>query len=85
MQAQAPRRARRMYKPGETAPVSGIYTVLHQTHRENHEVVILRGEELPFCRSCQVEVRFQVKQQASHVTHDWDFAGPGSLVLSVRR
>ncbi len=82
---QAPRRARRLYKPGEAAPVSGIYTVQHHAHRENHEVVILRGEELPACRSCKAEVRFYVKHQASHVTHDWDFAGPGCLVLSVRR
>jgi hypothetical protein len=74
-----------MYKPGETAPVSGVYTVFHQGHRENHEVVILRGEELPPCRGCKAEVRFQVKRQSSHVTHDWDFAGPGSPVMSVRR
>ncbi len=82
---QAPRRARKMYKPGDTAPVSGVYMVVHQGHRENHEVVILRGEQLPTCRGCHDAVRFQVKRQASHITHDWDFAGPGSVVLSVRR
>ena len=72
-----------IHLPGELAPVSGIYRVTHLTrHREPHLAVIIRGEELPACRSCKTNVRFEVMHMASHVTHDWDFTAPSGL--SVR-
>jgi hypothetical protein len=80
----APRRAKRVYKPGEHAPVTGIYLVNHGHHRPPHRVIVLRGELLPPCRTCKAEVLFTIEQQASHVTHDFDFAGPGSLMLVTR-
>ncbi len=70
----------RKYKPGHLAPVSGIYKVVHDSHRAAHEVLVLRGEEFPTCRICKLLVRFEVVHPVSHLTHDWDFAG---LVLSA--
>ena len=71
-----------IYRSGTLAPVSGIYRVTHLTgHRKPHLAVIIRGEELPNCRTCQAEVRFEVVQMASHVTHDWDFTAPAGLVV----
>ncbi len=63
-------------KPGHSAPASGIYRVVHKLHRAPHEVVLLRGEELPTCRSCKVDVTFTLVEAVEHVTHDMDFAGP---------
>lgn len=77
------RPVREIHQPGVLAQVSGIYQVTHLTgHRKPHLAVIIRGEELPNCRTCFGNVRFELVQQASHVTHDWDFAAPAGL--SVR-
>lgn len=64
------------YKPGDKAPVSGIYVVTHAGHRPPHEVLIIRGEELPACRTCKLEVVFEVVRAVNHLTHDMDLAGP---------
>lgn len=63
-------------KLGQLAPASGIYRAVHRMHRAPHEVLVLRGEELPPCRSCRAEVTFTLVQALEHVTHDMDFAGP---------
>ena len=71
-----------VYWPGELAPVSGIYRVIHLTrHRQPHLAVIIRGEELPHCRGCKGDVQYEVVQMASHVTHDWDFTAPTGLAV----
>jgi hypothetical protein len=68
------------------APVSGVYRVIHLTqHRPPHEALIIRGEELPACRTCGGNVRFEVTDALSHITHEWDFAGPQGLVVSIGR
>ncbi len=80
------RKAPKVYGPGEFAPVTGVYIVEHLGgHRTPHEVVIIRGEELPACRYCRAKVEFTVKLQASHVTHDIDFSGPTGLTLVHRQ
>lgn len=60
------------------APISGVYTVVHDLHRAPHEALIVRGEVLPACRICKLDVRFRVVEAVSHLTHDWDFAGLGT-------
>jgi len=70
--------AENVFKPGETAPQSGIYKVLHYQHRLYHEVTILAGQSLPECRRCGQEVRFQLVSSAVPVEDDADFqASPG--------
>jgi hypothetical protein len=79
-----PSRDRRFYRPGQIVPVSGIYTVIHQAHRDPHEALAIRGEEFPFCRICRDEVQFQVAHVVPHVTHDFDLAGPQMPIFKAR-
>jgi len=66
MRAATPSRAfRRAYRTGEVAPVTGIYRVVHQEHRPDHDAVIIRSENLPACRTCNGDVQFIVESQAS--------------------
>lgn len=65
-------------------PISGVYTVVHERHREAHEAVAVRGDEFPFCRVCQDRVRFYVEQVLPHVTHDFDLTGPPPKVLKAK-
>ncbi len=65
-------------------PVSGIYTVVHEVHREEHATIAIRGEEFPSCRVCRDEVRFYVAQIVPHVTHDFDLTGPSVYVFRGR-
>jgi len=74
--------AKRKFKPGDLAPITGVYMVVHgSVHRPPHEAVIIRGEQLPACRTCKLDVYFTVVQPMSHITHDWDFSGPEHLII----
>jgi hypothetical protein len=74
--------ARTKFRPGDLAPITGTYRVTHGVpHRDRHQVVIIRGEHLPTCRTCQLNVSFEIVRPVSHVTHDWDFAGPHNLAV----
>lgn len=66
----------RSFRPGETAPVSGTYRVVHLGHRGDHRVLIIRGDEFPGCRRCQQAVRFELVEGIDYAAHDWDLAGP---------
>jgi hypothetical protein len=75
----------RSFRPGELAPVSGVYLVTHLTpHREPHEAMVIRGELLAACRVCRSAVTYEVLQATSHMTHDWDFAGPKGPMVRAR-
>jgi len=65
--------AEKVLKPGEKAPQSGIYKVLHYQHRLYHEVTVLAGQSLPSCRRCGKDVRFQLVSSATPVEDDADF------------
>jgi hypothetical protein len=72
------------YKPGQLVPISGVYTVVHIGHRPDHEVIALRGEEFPACRVCRTSVSFYPTQPITHMTHDFDLAGPSFQILGGR-
>ncbi len=74
--ATALRRDAHAYKPGQLVLISGIYTVVHIAHRPDHEVAAIRGEEFPPCRVCRANVTFYPTQPITHMTHDFDLAGP---------
>ena len=65
-------RYKRPYRPGEAAPVSGIYEVLHSGHRSTHEILILSGDRFPECRACHTTVRFQIVVPLWHAREDYD-------------
>lgn len=69
---------------GQPGTAIGIYHVTHAEHRAPHKAIVLRGEVFPPCRTCKDAVTFTVAHQASHITHDFDFAGPGGLMLTRR-
>ena len=67
---------KKLFRAGDLAPVTGIYLVQHHPrHRPPHEAIVIRGEQLPPCRTCKSEVLYEVRRQLSHITHDWDFSG----------
>lgn len=77
---QAPRQAKAEYCPGDVAPKSGIYSVVHgQNHRSPHTLTVVRDDVFPPCRSCGQDVRFEVAEESTYITDDWDFAGPPDL------
>jgi hypothetical protein len=61
-------------RPGETAPESGVYRVIHAAHRPEHLVTMIKGEQLPVCSHCSDEVRFQLLEAAGTVHEDSDLS-----------
>jgi hypothetical protein len=61
------------YRPSEAVPVSGVYRVEHNGHRETHEATLLQGEVFPACATCAHHVRFTLKQEARNIHVDKDF------------
>ncbi len=54
------------YKPSEAVPVSGVYRVEHQDHRETHDAILRAGEVFPACSVCDQRVRFTLKRPAKN-------------------
>jgi hypothetical protein len=67
--------AEQWYKPGEEAPVSGVYMVVHAAHRPDHQATLLQGELFPSCASCSDHVRFRLSHTALAIREDNDFSG----------
>jgi YjzC-like protein len=67
---------RETFKPGETAPESGIYRVVHHAHRLPHDVTIEKGMTFPECGRCGDHARFVYLQTAPFVRDDYDFRSP---------
>jgi len=59
--------ARQIYSPGDTAPYSGIYLVIHDHGDLRHYVTISYGDMLPACPNCTSPVRFELRFSAVHV------------------
>jgi hypothetical protein len=75
------RHLREQYTPGQIAPVSGVYTIVHHRgHRDDHDVVVISGDEFPACRECKGNVRYTIRQQVAYITHDFDLTAPAELL-----
>jgi hypothetical protein len=47
------------YRPGQLIEESGVYQVVHDSHRLMHQVTLLEGGCFPACRRCGGAVRFE--------------------------
>lgn len=61
------------FRPGERAPESGIYRVVHYAHRLPHDVTIPKDTMLPPCGHCGERARFVFLHPAPVMTDDYDF------------
>jgi hypothetical protein len=52
--------SKKVYKPGQTVPSSGIYKVLHAEHRLPHKASFKAQEKFPQCGKCAAQVRFEL-------------------------
>lgn len=51
--------------PGVLCKQSGIYQVIHQTHRAAHNVLVRAGDLFPRCNGCGGAVRFLLVKQVN--------------------
>lgn len=57
-----------LYQPGDKAPCSGVYRVMHALrHSSAHNVLALYGDAFPSCLECIDEVRFELVQSAVYL------------------
>ncbi|HEV3039397.1 MAG TPA: hypothetical protein VHA33_16595 [Candidatus Angelobacter sp.] len=62
-----------VYQPGDIAPESGVYAVVHDKHRERHLATIFKGMRFPHCGQCKERVRFTLSRPAAPISEDADF------------
>ena len=65
-----------VYSPGEAVPQTGVYRVVHDGHRTEHEATLLNGGNFPHCVHCGESVRFCLVRAAAHIQGDRDFEPP---------
>ena len=70
---QGTSRAEQSFKPGETVSESGVYTVVHDGHRQKHSATIFKGEKFPQCARCGDNVRFVLLRPSTLISEDVDF------------
>ena len=68
--------AEQVFKPGESVPKSGLYLVLHNKHRPDHEATLFEGDQFPACAQCDVAVRFRLLRAATPSADNSDFRKP---------
>ena len=61
------------YRPGDSVRESGVYRVVHQQHRGDHEATLLDGGQFPRCTHCGEGVRFFLQKAAARIQRDNDF------------
>ena len=66
--------AEQAYKPSERVPISGVYRVVHNGHRPDHEATLLADEVFPSCLVCGDKVRFDLSHSAESIVEDKDFS-----------
>ena len=54
-----PSNSRTELRPGDACEKSGAFMVIHEGHRDPHEVIVLAGEVFPACKRCGEAVRFR--------------------------
>lgn len=64
------------FKPGEYAPRSGMYRVVHYAHRIPHDVTVEEGGRFPKCARCAERVRFVYLQEVRFLHEDYDLRPP---------
>ena len=64
------------FRVGDRAPSSGLYRAVHDGHRKNHSVIVIRGDPFPRCRFCKDAAVFLLLEATPYIAHDLDFAGP---------
>lgn len=62
-------------RPGDVAPVSGIYRACHSAHREPHNVLVIQQEELPPCRICKRLTEFRLVALSPMSSTTWTSPG----------
>jgi hypothetical protein len=75
-------------KPGDVAPASGVYHVVHDTvdgkhHAHPHKVIALRGDTLPACRGCLNRARYRMTEAAEHVKVHEHFRVVAETIVSA--
>ena len=66
-------KAKQDHVPGEKAPETGVYLVIHDGHRPEHEATLFRDEIFPQCVRCGEQVRFRLAGIALRIQDDGDF------------
>jgi hypothetical protein len=51
---------KRPFSPGEKVPETGIYRVIHESHRLMHTATLAGMEIFPICKRCGANVRFSL-------------------------
>ena len=69
----APDMAEQDYKPGEPVLETGVYRVMHRTHRADHDATLFRNQTFPRCAQCGDEVRYRLAGRAAAIGDDSDF------------
>lgn len=71
---QGASKAEKLFQPGDIVPESGVYSVVHDQHRERHPATIFKGDRFPPCTRCGNAVRFVLLRQAAVISDDVDFS-----------
>ena len=70
---QGTSKAEQSFKPGEAVTESGVYTVVHDRHRQKHSATIFKVEKFPLCARCGEKVRFILLRPSALISEDVDF------------
>ena len=61
------------YRPGQQAPQTGLFRVVHYQHRLPHNAVMRKGDRFPLCNKCGDRVAFSLSETVHSLNADEDF------------